>query len=127
MVKDAQSHAADDQKRREVIDLRNQADSLAYSVEKTLNENREKLSAADASRIEALVTEVRQAGKSENLDAIKRSMDALQHASHAMAEQLYKGSSHGPQGSRGPSGSQGSTGPEVKDAEVVDGEYAETR
>jgi len=124
MVKDAQSHAADDQKRREVIDVRNQADSLAYSVEKTLVENRGKLSGADASKIEALVAEVRQAAQSENLDAIKRSMDELQRASHAMAEQLYKGQSQGPHGT---SGAQGSTGPDVKDAEVVDGEYAETR
>jgi molecular chaperone DnaK len=121
MVKDAQSHAADDHKRREVIDARNQADSLAYSVEKTLAENRDKVAAGDASRIESLIADLRQAAQSENLDAIKRSMDELQRASHAIAEQLYKGQSQGPQGS--PS----STGPDVKDAEVVDGEYAETR
>src|SRR5216117_2275727 len=52
MVKDAQSHAADDQKRREVIDARNQADSLAYQVEKTVNENREKIAVGELSRIE---------------------------------------------------------------------------
>jgi molecular chaperone DnaK len=117
MVKDAQSHAADDQKRREVIDARNQADSLAYSVEKTLNENRGKVPAGDASRIEALIADLRQAAQNENLDAIKKSMDELQRASHAMAEQLYKGSSQGP---------QASPDSNVKDAEVVDGEYVET-
>src|SRR5216117_2192974 len=52
LVKDAQSHAADDQKRREVIDARNQADSLAYQVEKTVNENREKIAVGELSRIE---------------------------------------------------------------------------
>src|SRR2546430_111209 len=71
MVKDAQSHAADDQKRREVIDARNQADSLAYSVEKTITENREKLSSQDVARIEASIAEVRQAAQAENLAAIK--------------------------------------------------------
>ncbi len=50
MVKDAEAHAAEDQARRELIDARNQADSLAYSVEKTVNENRDRLPAADVSR-----------------------------------------------------------------------------
>jgi molecular chaperone DnaK len=118
MVKDAQSHSTEDQTRREVIDARNQADSLAYSVEKTITENREKLSSQDVSRIETLIAEVRQAAQGENLVAIKKAMDELQRASHAIAEQLYKG----PQGSQG---SQGSSNADIKDAEVVDGEYAE--
>src|SRR5256712_2318158 len=115
MVKDAQSHAADDQKRREVIDARNQADSLAYSVEKTIAENREKLSSQEVARIEASIAEVRQAAHAENLAAIKKAMDELQRASHAIAEQLYKTGQ----------GSQGSSNPDIKDAEVVDGDYAE--
>src|SRR2546427_990546 len=90
MVKDAQSHAAEDEKRREVIDARNQADSLAYSVEKTITENREKLSSQDVARIEASIAEVRQAAHAENLAAIKKAIDELQRASHAIAEQLYK-------------------------------------
>jgi len=121
MVKDAQSHSTEDQTRREVIDARNQADSLAYSVEKTITENREKLSSQDVSRIETLIAEVRQAAQGENLVAIKKAMDELQRASHAIAEQLYKGS----QGSQGSRGSQGSSNADIKDAEVVDGEYAE--
>jgi len=118
MVKDAQSHSTEDQTRREVIDARNQADSLAYSVEKTITENREKLSSQDVSRIETLIAEVRQAAQGENLLAIKKAMDELQRASHAIAEQLYKGS-------QGSQGSQGSSNADIKDAEVVDGEYAE--
>jgi molecular chaperone DnaK len=129
MVKDAQSHAADDEKRREVIDARNQADSLAYSVEKTLNENRDKVAAGDASRLETLIADLRQAAQNENVDAIKKAMDELQRASHALAEQLYKASAgqSGRQGASGSYGSQDSAGSNVKDAEVVDGEYAETR
>ena len=121
MVKDAQSHEAEDRSRRELIDARNQADSLAYQVEKTMNENREKLPVGDLSNIEAALAAVRKAVESDDLDAIRRATDELQRRSHGMAEQLYKGS----EGSRGSQGSQSSQG--VKDAEVVDAEYAETR
>ena len=90
MVKDAEAHAAEDKTRRELIDARNQADSLAYSVEKTVNENRDRLPAADVSRIENAVTALREAAKGDDLAAIRRATDDLQKASHAMAEQLYK-------------------------------------
>jgi molecular chaperone DnaK len=90
MVKDAEAHAAEDKSRRELIDARNMADSLAYSVEKTVNENRDRLSATDVSRIENAITTLREAAKGDNLDAIRRASDDLQKASHAMAEQLYK-------------------------------------
>jgi molecular chaperone DnaK len=121
MVKDAQSHAADDAKRREAIDARNQADSLAYSVEKTIAENRDKLPAQEVARIEALIAEVRRAVERDASDAIRKAMDALQQASHAIAQHLYRGAS----ASHGTQGSHGSSGSNVKDAEVVDGEYAE--
>ena len=62
MVKDAQSHAADDQARRDLIDARNQADSLAYQVEKTVNENREKVPVGELSKVEAAIADVRQGG-----------------------------------------------------------------
>jgi molecular chaperone DnaK len=120
LVKDAQSHASEDQARRELIDARNQADSLSYQVEKTVNENREKVAVGDLSRIEAAVAEARRVAQGEDLAAIKRATDDLQRASHAMAEALYKGST----GSTGSTGSQGS---DVKDGEVVDAEYAETK
>ena len=123
MVKEAQSHASEDQARREVIDARNQADTLAYQVEKTVNENREKIAVGDLSRIEAAVAEARKAAQGDELVAIRTAIDALQHASHALAEQLYKGS----QGSRGSEGSQGSPESNVKEGEVVDAEYAETQ
>ncbi len=89
MVKDADAHAAEDKARRELIDARNQADSLAYSVEKTVNENRDRLPAADVGRIESLVAALREVARGDALDAIRRATDELQKASHAMAEQLY--------------------------------------
>jgi molecular chaperone DnaK len=123
MVKEAQSHADDDRSRREVIDARNQADALAYQVEKTLNENREKIAVGDLSRTEAALVEARKAAQGEDLTAIKKAIDALEHASHAVAEQLYKGAA----ASEGTGSAQGAGGSGVKDGEVVDAEYAETR
>jgi len=120
MVKDAQAHESEDKARRDVIDARNQADALAYQVEKTIAENRDKLPFGDLSKIEAAIAEVRRAVQGDDLAAITRASEELQRASHAMAEQLYKGS----QSSQSSQSSQGSN---VKDAEVVDAEYAETK
>jgi molecular chaperone DnaK len=120
MVKDAQAHASEDQSRRDLIEARNQADTLAYQVEKTVNENREKLPVGDLSKIDAAIAEVRKVSQSDDVAAIRRATEELQRASHAIAELLYKGS----QGSQGSPGAHAS---DVKDAEVVDAEYAETR
>jgi molecular chaperone DnaK len=122
MVKDAEAHAADDRARRDLIDARNQLDSLAYQVEKTVNESREKLPVGDLSKADAAIAQARTAAQTDDLAAIKRATDELQRASHAIAEQLYKTA----QGAGGTS--EGSApGSNVKDAEVVDAEYAETK
>src|SRR5581483_5025528 len=67
LVKDAQSHASEDQARRDLIDARNQADSLAYQVEKTVNENREKLPVGDLSKIDAAIADVRRVAQTDDL------------------------------------------------------------
>ena len=103
MVKDAEAHAAEDKKRREVIDLRNQADNLAYSVEKLLGENRDKVGEAEAKAIEEAIAEARKAAEGEDAAAIKAAMDELTKASHKLAEELYRqtgGPSAGPGGGR---------------------------
>jgi molecular chaperone DnaK len=124
MVKEAQSHASEDQTRRDLIDARNQADGLAYQVEKTVNENREKVAVGDLSTVESAIAELRRVAQGDNVAAIKQATEALQKASHTIAEQLYKGT-QGPQGPQGQA-APGSQQPNVKDAEVVDAEYAET-
>jgi molecular chaperone DnaK len=116
MVKDAEAHAADDKTRREVIDARNQADSLAYSVEKTVTENRDRLPASDVSEIERAIAGVREAAKGDDLTAMRRATEALQTASHGMAEQLYKQS----QANAAHAAASQSTGDDVKEGEVVD-------
>ncbi len=113
MVKDAQAHEAEDKGRRELIDARNQADALSYSVEKTVNENRDRLPAGDVSRIEAAIASLREAAGKDDLDAIRRGSEELQKAAHAMAEQLYRAQGSGP-------GAQEPAKDDVRDGEVVD-------
>jgi molecular chaperone DnaK len=122
MVKEAQSHASEDQARRDLIDARNQADSLAYQVEKTVNENREKIAVGELSSIDAAIADARKAIEGEDVAAIKGATERLQKASHSIAEHLYKSAQSAPSG-----GAQGSPDSNVKDAEVVDAEYAETK
>jgi molecular chaperone DnaK len=116
MVKDADAHAAEDRTRRELIDARNQADSLAYSVERTVNENRDRLPAADVGRIESLVAALREAARGDAIDAIRRASDELQKASHAIAEQLYTQS----QANAAHAATSPHTSDDVKEGEVVD-------
>ena len=125
MVRDAEAHAADDKAKREVIDARNQADSLAWSVEKTLNENREKVPVGEISTIEAAIAKVREAIKGDDAAAIAAASDELQKASHAMAEALYKGQ----QATAAPSPASRAAAPrqQAAEGEVVDAEFAETK
>jgi molecular chaperone DnaK len=122
MVREAESHASEDRARREVIDARNQADSLAYQVERTVQENRGKVAAGEVARVESAIAQARTAAQGDDLSAITQAVEALQRASHALAEQLYKGTA----GADGSQGSPSSPGSNVKDGEVVDAEYAET-
>jgi len=115
MVADAESHAADDKARRELIDARNRGDALAYSVERTLNDHRAKLSAQDVARVEGAIVGLREALKADDVAAITRTTDSLQQASHAMAEQMYKQKGAAP-------GAGNSDTPHVNDGEVVDAE-----
>ena len=119
MVKDAQAHAAEDKGRRELIDARNQADTLAYSAEKTLNENRTKVEVGTASTLESAIASLREAVKGDDLAAIKAASEQVQRASHAVAEQLYKAQASQPQGPQG-----GEPGAD-RESDVVDGEVVE--
>jgi molecular chaperone DnaK len=128
MVKDAEAHSAEDRKRRELVDLRNQADNLAYSVEKLLSDNRAKVGEADAKAIEEAVAEARKAIEGEDAPAIKAAMEKLTRSSHKLAEELYRqapgapgtpGAPGGP--GAGPAPGSGEAAPDAGD--VVDAEY----
>jgi molecular chaperone DnaK len=120
MVKDAQSHSDEDKKKRELIDTRNQAESLTYGVEKLLKENRDKVAEAEAKAIEDAIAEVRKTAESDDTAAIRAAIERLNTASHKLAETLYKKAA--PQGE--PAGPAAGAPPSGGGADnVVDAEY----
>src|SRR6266853_1526112 len=90
MKKEAEANAAEDAKSREVIEARNQCDSLIYSTERTLRDHGDKVPAEDKQAIEAAMTELREALKTDDLERIKKSQEAVTQASHKVAEAMYK-------------------------------------
>jgi molecular chaperone DnaK len=118
MVKEAESNAADDAKRKEEIEVRNHTDSLVYSTERTLGEHGPKLAEADRKAIEDALGEAREALKGEDLQRMKRAQEDLTRASHKLAEVMYR-EAQAQQGE--PKRSDGASG--AKDGEVVDAEF----
>ncbi|MCK4526893.1 molecular chaperone DnaK [candidate division WOR-3 bacterium] len=90
MKKEAEEHAEEDKRREELVDTKNQADTLIYSVEKTINEQKDKISEEDKENIENAIKNLREVMKSEDTMEIRQKMDTLQKASHTIAEELYK-------------------------------------
>jgi molecular chaperone DnaK len=125
MVKEAETNAADDVKRKQEIETRNQADSLVYSTERTLSEHGAKLGEADRKAIEEALGEAKEALKGEDVDRIKRAQDNLTRASHKLAEVMYREaqSQGGQAGQAGrPTGEPGAPGA-AKEGEVVDADF----
>lgn len=117
MVRDAESHAAEDRRRREQIDSRNLADSLAYQAEKQIRDLGDKVSAADKNRVEELVKNLREAINQDNFDRIKSLSSELQQALMQIGTAVYaQAGSH--DGSSGES--QSSQGEDVIDADFVE-------
>jgi molecular chaperone DnaK len=128
MMREAESHAEEDKKRREEIETRNKADQAVYGAERMLKDSGDKLTASDKQAIEAAMDAVKKASESNDAAAIQRSLDQLTAAQHKAAESLYRqsqGAAGGaaPGADGGPSGeSAGAESPksDVIDAEVVD-------
>ncbi|MEW6348306.1 MAG: molecular chaperone DnaK [Thermodesulfobacteriota bacterium] len=128
MVKDAELHAAEDKKKRELIDARNQADAMVYSTEKSLKEYGDKVDAGTRAAIETAVTKTKEVIQGNDVAAIQSALEELQQASHKLAEAMYKQA--GPQGpEQGPGPGQGpGAGTAGKPKEdVVDAEYEEVK
>jgi len=124
MAKDAESHSADDKKRRDEVEARNRADAMLYSTEKTLNEHRDKISSEDAATIEAAIEETKKATQSGSADEINQAVEKLTTASHKLAEAMYKagGDAQTPpqEGPTDGAGAEGDKNDDVVDAEFVD-------
>jgi molecular chaperone DnaK len=126
MVKDAEAHADEDRKARELVEARNQADAMIHAVRKTLAEQGDKVEADEKARIEAAIKDAEEALKSGDKDQIEAKSKALAEASHKLAERMY--AQQQPQGGEGPQ--QGSSQPgegQANDGNVVDAEFEEVK
>jgi molecular chaperone DnaK len=127
MIKDAESHADDDRKQRELAEARNVAENAAYQAEKQVGEMGDQLSSSDKEEVEKAVAEVKGVLESSDVEEIKAKTDALQAAFHKISEQLYQQAAEqqDTSGDGAPSSENGAGAEEeVVDAEVVDDERA---
>jgi molecular chaperone DnaK len=137
MVNDADAHSAEDKKRREIIDIRNQADQMVYNLEKLLRENKEKIPTDEAIQVQAEIDNMKKASEGEDVEAIKQAMEKLSQVSHKLTEMMYQQATQQQQAQQQAGGSQDASGEqaqpqeqeaaeeadeEVIDAEVVDEE-----
>jgi len=121
MVKDAQANAAEDTKRKEEIEVRNQTDSLVYSTERTLGEHGGKLGEGDRKAVDDALAEAREALKGEDVERMKRAQETLTRAAHKLAEVMYQSQAQPGAPDGGPAGEARTSGP--KEGEVVDAEF----
>jgi molecular chaperone DnaK len=122
-VRDAESHADEDKRRRDEVEAKNNLDTLVYSIEKMLNENRDKISGADVQSLESAISEARKAMEEGGVEKIRQATDTLQKASHKLAEMMYSQSKPSGEGSGdAPQDSGSKANDDVIDAEVVDEE-----
>jgi molecular chaperone DnaK len=134
MVKDAEKFAAEDAKKKEEVEVINQADALAYSTEKSLKEFGDKVAQAERAEIESRLNDLKAAIKDKNIERIKRGMEDLTKAAHKLAEEIYKQTSQKQQAQGSSSQGQGAGGQETqeepkeekkKDEDIIDAEYKE--
>ena len=127
MARDAEEHSAEDATRREEVEARNQADSMIYSTEKTLNEHRHKLSDEDVQKIEQALGAAREAVKTGPAEQIRKAVEDLTQASHKLAEVMYQAQQADPGGPAAPDadapGDSEEAKPEADD--VIDAEFVD--
>ena len=130
MVQEAEQYADDDKKRRESAELRNQAETLLYSTEKTMGELGDKLPEADKEKITAVSEQLRKSLEGDDPEAIRSDIEALTQASHKLAELLYSQTAANPSDSDQSGDDQnqgGGSGSKQDDDNIVDAEYEEVK
>ncbi len=126
MVKDAETHAEEDRKAKELVEARNQADAMVHSVRKSLTEHGDKVEQAERDKIEAAIKDLEGVLKSDDKDDIQKKTETLMQASHKLAEQVYKQA----QEAGATAGATAEAGAEGKDNgadNVVDAEFKEVK
>lgn len=122
MVKESERFAEEDRRKKEEIEVRNQLDSLIYTTERMLNENREKIPVAEIGPIEEALAEAKKALESAEINQMRQAIDRLTKASHRMAEAMYQAA--GARQASGPGeGSSQASGGGPSEGEVVDAEF----
>ena len=132
MVKDAEMHADEDKKKRELIDTKNSAEALIDQTEKTLKEHGDKVDEETKKSIESAVEALKQSKDSSNIDEIKQKVEALSQASHKLAEVMYQQASQDGQGAAGDQGADAEGGSASDagakdDDDVVDADFEEVK
>ena len=127
MVKDAEANAEADKKKKELVEVRNHAEAMIHTTEKTLKENGDKISASDKSQIEEAIKSLKSAMEADDANNIKERTDALMQASMKLGEAMYKQQAEAAQAA-----GAGATGPETaseqpKDDKVVDADFEEVK
>jgi len=123
MIKDAEAHAEEDRKRRELIEERNKAENLTYQVEKFIKDNQDKIASSDREAAEAAIKKVREVMTGEDISAIRQAMDDLTQTFHRIGEAMYRAQAADASqqaasaDGRGPQQEQAQEGEEVIDAE----------
>lgn len=128
LVKEAEMHAEEDRRRRELVDTRNQADALIYSTEKTLRDLGDKVDAATRSQIDSQIEKLRKAMEGDDKRAIEKEMEQLTQVSHKLAEEMYKRTAEqqAQAGSQEPSPGSSASGGKADD-DVVDADFEEVK
>ncbi len=135
MVRDAEAHAEEDRRFRELVETRNKADGLIHAVEKSLKELGDKVAGEERAKVESAVSDLRSALKGDDKDVINKKTDALAQASAAIAQRAYAetqsagaaGDAAGGAAGAGPGASGGSSGSTAGKDDVVDAEFEEVR
>lgn len=128
MVREAESHAADDKKKRELIEAKNQGDNLVYSTEKSLKEFGDKIDASEKVKIEEGVSALKKTLEGTDTEEIKKASESLMQASHKLAEAVYAKAQPGAEQAGGESHAQGGeTASAAKGEKVVDADFEEVK
>jgi molecular chaperone DnaK len=125
MVRDAESHADDDRRKREEIEARNKGDSTVYQVEKALNENRSKISDSDAKAVEAALADAKKALEEGGAERISKATEALNQVSNKAFEAMYRSTAGQPGGGQSHGGGASQDGGAKSEGDVIDAEYVD--
>jgi len=127
MVKDAETHAADDKKKREVIEARNHLDTLIYTTEKSLKEYADKIDSSDKQKIEDAMAKAKKAMESDDLSTIKSAEEELTQTSHKLAEAMYAKASQGAKASGAGPEAGPQAEPRTSQEDVVDADFEDVK